>query len=460
MSLKAERVEPRRRDPSERAKDFEEVVLGYDDDEALSEAERCLQCKKPSCIEGCPVFIDIPAFIAKIKEGEPLEALKIIKRTNSLPAVCGRVCPQETQCERTCVLGKKSRPVAIGLLERYVADVEMRENLFVESERKSRNGICVACVGSGPASLTFAGDMARLGYDVTVFEALHRGGGVLSYGIPEFRLPKVIISRELNYLEKLGVKLEPNFVVGRTATLAELLQDYKAIFIGTGAGEPHFLGVEGEELPGVYTANEFLTRINLMRAYEFPKYATPIKRPRRAVVIGGGNVALDSARSALRLGAQEVTLAYRRSRAEMPARAEEIHNAEEEGIRFEFLVIPTRIVGDPSGGVEGVEFLRARLGEPDSSGRRRPIPIEDSKFVMEADTVVVAVGSGPNRLLSSTAPDLKLNRWGYIEVEPQTGLTSIPRVYAGGDIVTGSATVIGAMGAGRRSAHSADVSLG
>ena len=455
MSSIPERIEVRRRDPKERSRDFEEVALGYSADEALAEASRCLQCKKPGCVAGCPAHVDIPGFIEKIKAGEPLEAVRVIKQTNSLPGVCGRVCPQELQCEQACVLAKKGRPVAIGALERYAADAEMREGIFIEGERKAPNGIRAACIGSGPASLTFAAQLARAGFDVTVYEALHKGGGVLVYGIPEFRLPKRIIAREIEYLQRIGVKMEVNFVAGRNATLRELLEKNKIVFVGTGAGEPYFLEVEGEEYPGVYSANEFLTRVNLLRAYQFPKHGTPVKKPRRAVIVGGGNVALDSARSALRLGAEVSTIAYRRSRTEMPARAEEVKNAEEEGIRFDFLVIPRRILGSNTTGVQGIEFLRARLGEPDSSGRRRPVPIPGSEFVIECDMVVIAIGSGPNRLLATAAPELRLTQWGYIEADARTGATSIPGVYAGGDIVTGSATVISAIGAGWASAAEA-----
>ena len=437
-------------DPKLRAKNFDEVPLGYSAEQARQEAVRCMQCKKPICIKGCPVNVDIPGFIDHAAQGKFVEAAQRIKQTNALPAVCGRVCPQESQCEEKCILGKKHEPVAIGRLERFVADFE-RDNDLVELPRKQpSNGKRVAVIGSGPSGLTVAGDQILLGYDVTVFEAFHRPGGVLMYGIPEFRLPKEIVEKEVDYLVRLGVKLELNQVVGRSITVDELLDDegYDAVFIGVGAGLPVFLGIEGEDLGGVYSANEYLTRSNLMKAYRFPEYDTPVVRGRNVCVIGGGNVAMDSARVALRLGAETVTIVYRRSRTELPARGEEIHHAEEEGVIFKLLTNPIGIEGDDRGMVQRMKCLQMELGEPDDSGRRRPVPIADSEFYVDTDLVIVAIGAGANPLLTKTTPRLELNRWGYL-VADQHGRTAKQRVWAGGDIVTGSATVIQAMGAGR-----------
>ncbi len=449
-----DRVAMPKRDPSERVRSFEEVALGYTEEQAVAEANRCLRCKRPTCVKGCPVEIDIPGFVKLIAEGDFRGAVNRIKEKNVFPAICGRVCPQENQCEKACVLYRHGRPVAIGRLERFVADWEASHGEIEVPQRAPPTGKRVAVVGSGPASLTVAGDLARLCHSVVVFEALHAPGGVLVYGIPEFRLPKAIVKREIEGLKRLGVEIRTDFVVGRTASIDELLQQgFDAVFIGTGAGLPKFMGIPGENLSGIYSASEFLTRTNLMKAYLFPEYDTPIKVGKRVAVIGGGNVAMDSSRSALRYGAEEVYVIYRRSKAEMPARAEEVENAEEEGIRFEFLSAPVRYVGDGEGRVKAVECIRMRLGEPDSSGRRRPIPIPGSEYQLPVDTVVVAIGQGANPLISSTTPDLEVNERGYIVVEPDTGKTSKDGVFAAGDIVTGEATVIQAMGGGRRVAR-------
>ncbi|WP_394328173.1 NADPH-dependent glutamate synthase [Caldicoprobacter faecalis] len=445
------RVPMREQDPEVRRRNFDEVALGYTLEEAVQEAKRCLQCKKPMCVEGCPVNVRIPQFIAAIVEGNIEEAFRIIRQTNNLPAICGRVCPQETQCEQRCVLGRRGQPVAIGRLERFVADYCMEKGIEDEVEVKP-NGKKVAIVGAGPAGLTAAADLAKLGYDVTIFEAFHEPGGVLIYGIPEFRLPKSLVKREIEGLKKLGVKILTNVIVGKSITIDELLEEgYKAVFIGSGAGLPKFMGIPGENLNGVYSANEFLTRINLMKAYDFPNSHTPIKRGKKVAVVGGGNVAMDAARSALRLGADEVHIVYRRSEAEMPARLEEIHHAKEEGIIFDVLTNPIEVLGE-DGWVKGLKCIRMKLGEPDESGRRRPIPIEGSEFVMDVDTVIIAIGTSPNPLIASTTPGLAVQKWGGIIVDEETCATSKDRVYAGGDAVTGAATVILAMGAGKRAA--------
>lgn len=447
-----QRVKMPEQDPGERRSNFDEVALGLSAEAARTEASRCLQCKKKPCVAGCPVEIDIPAFIKLIEEGDPLAAAAKLKEKNSLPAICGRVCPQETQCEAVCTLGKKGEPVAIGRLERFAADYEAAHGEIVLPPKEPPTGKRVAVIGSGPGGLTCAGDLARLGHEVTVFEALNAPGGVLTYGIPEFRLPKAIVMREVEYVRSLGVEIRLDQVIGCSYTLQELFADgYDAAFIAIGAGLPMFMDIPGENLNGVYSANEYLTRSNLMKAYLFPEYDTPIKRAKRVAVIGGGNVALDSARTALRLGAEEVTIVYRRSRQEMPARAEEIAHAAEEGVAFKFLTLPVRILGDEW--VRGMECLRMELGEPDESGRRRPVPIEGSEFELEVDLVVMAIGTRANPLLTSTLPEVKLNKWGYIEADPETGQTSVPNIFAGGDIVTGSATVIEAMGAGKRAAR-------
>ncbi|RKZ26128.1 glutamate synthase (NADPH), homotetrameric [bacterium] len=443
--------------PEERIKNFNEVALGYTEELAVKEAERCLQCPRPFCVDGCPVKVKIPEFIKLVKERKFSEAAKKIKEDNVLPAICGRVCPQEEQCEKKCVLGIKGEPVAIGRLERFVADWEAEHGEIEKPEMPEKKGIKVAVVGSGPAGLTCAGDLAKMGYDVTIFEALHKPGGVLIYGIPEFRLPKHIVEREVDYLRLLGVEIKVDVVVGKSITLYELFDmGYKAIFLGLGAGLPKFLGIPGENLLGIYSANEFLTRTNLMKAYLFPEYDTPIKVGKRVAVIGGGNVAMDAVRSALRHGAEEAHIIYRRSRAEMPARLEEIENAEEEGVIFNFLVNPKRFIGDENGWVKGIELVKMELGEPDESGRRRPVPIPGSEFIFEVDTVVIAIGQTANPVLLDVTPEIKRNRWGYIEADYETGKTSMKGVFAGGDIVTGEATVIEAMGFGRRAAKAID----
>jgi len=450
----------RKQDSKTRIKNFDEVALGFGEEEAVAEAKRCLVCKKPKCVAGCPVEIDIPGFIVKIKERDFEGAVRILRDKNSLPAVCGRVCPQEDQCEKECSLGKKDRAINIGALERFAADWAMansRQSTVHSPRKKLRpSTIKVAVVGSGPAGLTCAADLAKMGYSVTVFESLHKPGGVLVYGIPNFRLPKDIIDVEVNYIKFLGVGLQRNMVIGKSVTVDELKKEgYRAFFIGTGAGLPYFLGIEGENLNGVYSANEFLTRINLMKAYLFPEYDTPVKVGRKVGVIGAGNVAMDAARCALRMGAEEVSIIYRRSEAEMPARADEIENAKEEGVKFELLTNPTRIFGSKDGWVEKVECIKNKLGPPDDSGRRRPVPIKGSEFVMDIDTIVCAIGQGPNPLLLSTMPGLKLTKKGNIAADG-TGKTSMPEIWAGGDIVTGAATVILAMGAGKRAARAID----
>jgi len=441
-------------EPKVRAKNFDEVPFGYTPELAQLESSRCLQCKKPKCIEGCPVEIDIPAFIKLINEGDFSGAARKLKERNALPAICGRVCPQEDQCEKVCIVGKKDQPVAVGRMERFVADWERAKGEIVIPEKAPATGKKVAVVGSGPAGLTVAGDLILKGHEVTVFEALHKPGGVLIYGIPEFRLPKAIVQAEVNYLEKLGVKVECNCVIGRIDTVDELLQEYNAVFLGLGAGLPQFLGVPGENFCGIYSANEYLTRSNLMKAYLFPKYDTPIARGKNVAVFGAGNVAMDSARTALRLGADTVRIIYRRSRDEMPARIEEVHHAEEEGVQFYLLTAPTKFLGNDNGWVTGVECLRMELGEPDESGRRRPVPIKGSEFQLECDLAVVAIGAGANPLLPTQTPGLELNKRGYIVADLETGKTKKSGVWAGGDIVTGSATVILAMGAGRKAANS------
>jgi glutamate synthase (NADPH/NADH) small chain len=441
-------------EPRVRARNFDEVPFGYTPELAQLEASRCLQCKKPKCIEGCPVEVEIPAFVKLIKEGDFAGAARKLKERNSLPAVCGRVCPQEDQCEKVCVVGKKDQPVAVGRLERFAADWERTKGEVSIPEKTPATGKKVAVVGSGPAGLTLAGDLILKGHEVTIFEALHKTGGVLIYGIPEFRLPKDIVQSEVNYLERLGVRVECNCVIGRIETVDELLKEYDAAFLGLGAGLPQFLNVPGENYCGIYSANEYLTRSNLMKAYLFPKYDTPIARGKNVAVFGAGNVAMDSARTALRLGADTVRIIYRRSRDEMPARIEEVHHAEEEGVQFYLLTAPTKFLGDDNGWVTGVECLRMELGEPDESGRRRPVPVKGSEFQLECDMAVVAIGAGANPLLPTQTPGLELNKRGYIVANLETGKTTKPRVWAGGDIVTGSATVILAMGAGRKAANS------
>jgi glutamate synthase (NADPH/NADH) small chain len=450
-----ERVPMKEQDPKTRAANFKEVPCGYTPEEAQAEAGRCLQCKKPLCVDGCPVNVKIPQFIKLIVEGDFAAAARTLKETNALPAVCGRVCPQEEQCEIRCILGKKGTPIAIGNLERFAADWERENNKVAIPPVKPKNGSKVAIIGSGPAGLTCAGELIKEGFDVTIFEALHEAGGVLVYGIPEFRLPKDIVKQEINYLEKLGVRVERNFVVGKTATVDELMQEegFEAVFVGSGAGLPSFLQVKGENGIGVYSANEYLTRSNLMRAYTGDA-ATPIMRGKRVVTVGGGNVAMDSARTALRLGAENSIIVYRRSEAEMPARKAEIHHAKEEGIEFNLLCNPVEILADEKGVVTGIRCIRMELGAPDESGRRRPVPVAGSEFVIACEVVVVAIGNSPNPLIPNTTPDIKVSKWGTIEADEKSGRTSKKFVYAGGDIVTGAATVILAMGAGKVAAKS------
>ncbi|MEM3760311.1 MAG: NADPH-dependent glutamate synthase [Candidatus Bathyarchaeia archaeon] len=438
--------------PEVRRHNFNEVALGYTEEQAIEEASRCLQCPKPQCVPGCPVEVEIPAFIKLIREGKFDEAVKKIKEKNSLPAICGRVCPQEEQCQMNCVLGKAGDPVNIGRLERFVADWERQKGVTVP-EKAPPTGKKVAIIGAGPAGLTAAADLAKLGHEVVIFEALHLPGGVLVYGIPEFRLPKSIVQAEVDYIKKLGVELRLGYLIGRIHTIPELLKEegFDAVFIGTGAGLPQFLGVPGENLGGIYSANEFLIRVNLMKSYAFPVYDTPIRIGKHVAVIGGGNVAMDSARSALRLGAEEVCIVYRRSREEMPARKEEIENAEEEGIICKFLANPTRFIGDEKGWVKQMECICMELGPPDESGRRRPVPVKGSEFIMDVDTVIVAIGRTPNPIIQRTTEGLAVTKWGTILVD-ENGKTSLEGVYAGGDIVTGEATVISAMGAGKKAA--------
>ena len=442
--------------PETRAKNFKEVPYGFNIELAQKEASRCIQCKKPLCFEGCPVNIDIPAFIKLIGECDFIGAARKIKETNGLPAVCGRVCPQEDQCEKVCVIGKKGDPVSIGSLERFVADYEREHGDEFIPEIPEKTGRKIAVVGSGPAGLTVAGDLAKKGHDVTIFETLHKAGGVLVYGIPEFRLPKAIVESEINYLKKLGVKIELSFVIGMSETVDELFDEgFDAVFLGTGAGLPMFMQIPGENLNGVYSANEYLTRVNLMKAYD-PEYDTPILRKKKVAVLGAGNVALDSARTALRLGGENVYIVYRRSRTEMPARIEEVHHGQQEGLEFKFLMNPIRIIGDDKGWVKGLECIKMKLGEPDESGRRRPIPIEGTEIVLDVECVIVAIGNGPNPLITAVTPDINTNRRGNIVADEETGVTSKKGVFAGGDIVTGAATVILAMGAGKKAAVAID----
>ena len=441
--------------PDVRNKNFLEVALGYTEEQALDEAQRCLHCKNKPCVAGCPVGIHIPDFIAKVAEGDFEGAYQIITQQSSLPAVCGRVCPQETQCEQKCVRGIKGEPVGIGRLERFVADWH-NKNVCEAPRKPAPNGHKVAVIGSGPSGLTCAGDLAKKGYAVTVFEALHTAGGVLVYGIPEFRLPKDIVQKEIDGLKALGVDVQTNMVIGRVLSIDELLeQGYEAVFIGSGAGLPRFMNIPGENLKGVYSANEFLTRVNLMKAYQ-PGSDTPIEHAKRVAVVGGGNVAMDAARCAKRLGAEEVFIVYRRTEKELPARAEEVEHAKEEGIVFHLLNNPTQILGDENGNVKGMECIRMELGEPDASGRRRPVEVPGSEFTLGVDCVIMAIGTSPNPLIKSTTQGLETQKWGGIIVNEETGLTSREGVYAGGDAVTGAATVILAMGAGKTAATAID----
>ena len=453
IKLKIPRQEMPEQDQTLRVHNFQEVPYGFTSELALLEAGRCLQCKKPMCVEGCPVNVPIPEFIALVAEEKFDEAAKKIKETNLFPAICGRVCPQESQCEEKCIMGHKDDPVAIGRLERFVADFERKMDMVSVPIIKSNTGQKIAVVGSGPGGLTVAADMRQLGYAVTIFEALHETGGVLTYGIPEFRLPKSIVQFEINFLKELGVRIETNQVIGNIHTVDELLEEFDAVFIGVGAGLPTFMGLEGESLGNIFSANEYLTRMNLMKAYKFPEYDTPMPKGHSVTVIGGGNVAMDCARTAKRTGADEVTIVYRRSRHELPARGEEVHHAEEEGIKFKLLTSPIRYIGTDHNTIKGMECIKMQLGEPDASGRRRPVPVDKSNFVIDTDLCIVAVGTGPNPVIFQSTPDMKRNKWGYIDVNPETNETSKPFVYAGGDIVTGSATVIEAMGAGRIAAR-------
>jgi len=457
--MKLEKYKMPEQEPETRNRNFKEVALGYTEELAVSEAERCLECKHRPCVKGCPVNVDIPGFIRKIKEGRFDEAYGVIALTNSLPAVCGRVCPQETQCEELCVRAIKGEAVGIGRLERFAADYHMAHTEEFGSEAMEGQTALkgrVAVVGAGPAGLTCAGDMAKMGYNVTVFEAFHEPGGVLTYGIPEFRLPKEIVKKEISLMEKLGVEVRVNMVIGKILTIDELLAEYDAVFIGTGAGLPRFMEIPGENLNGVYSANEFLTRINLMKAYKWPDFDTPVKIGKNVAVVGGGNVAMDAARSAKRLGAEQIYIIYRRGEEELPARLEEIHHAKEEGIIFKLLNNPVSIKGDEKGNVTAIECIRMGLGEPDSSGRRRPVPIKGSEFEIPMETVIVAIGQTPNPLIKDTTQNLATASWGGITVNEETMATNIEGVYAGGDIVTGAATVILAMGAGKKAAAAMD----
>lgn len=455
----AARPEMPKQEPAVRGRNFLEVALGLSGEAALKEAQRCIQCPTKPCVSGCPVEVPIPEFLALAAQGKFTEASLKIKEKNSLPAVCGRVCPQETQCEQVCTLAKKFKPVAIGMMERFVSDYERAHSTLEVEKRTGDDAPKVAVVGSGPSGLTCAADLALMGYRVDIYESLHETGGVLRYGIPEFRLPKDIVDREVEYVRQLGVRIITNAVIGMSITLEELLgsEGYSAVFIGTGAGLPNFLGIPGENLNGVYSANEFLTRVNLMKAYKFPCYGTPVRIGGKVAVVGAGNVAMDSARTALRLGAEQVSIVYRRSRQEMPARIEEIENAEEEGIMMNLLTNPLEIKGDADGSVRELICQRMELGEPDASGRRRPIPIKGSEFSLEAQTVVIAIGQGPNPVLTRNTKGLELDRHGLIVVKDEYGQTSMPGVFAGGDIVTGAATVIAAMGAGKIAARGIDL---
>ncbi len=451
-----ERVPMPMQDPQERARNFSPVALGYSEEDAIAEAQRCLQCKNPVCITGCPVAVNIPVFIKFLREKRYQESIDAIKVTSNLPAVCGRVCPQEHQCEAKCILAKVGRPIAIGRLERYAADWEALHG-DATVQKPVSNGKKVAVIGAGPAGLTCAGDLAKLGYDVTIYEALHAPGGVLIYGIPEFRLPKDVVRREVDYVRQLGVKIETDVVIGRTLSIDDLFDDgFQAVFIGSGAGLPMFMRIPGENLNGVYSANEWLTRINLMKANRFPEFDTPIKRGKKVAVVGAGNVAMDAVRCSLRLGAEKGMIIYRRGRAEMPARAEEVENAEEEGVEFHLLTNPIRVIGDEKGWVTGIECVSMELGEPDKSGRRRPVTIKGSEHVVDADIVVMALGTSPNPILSATTAGLDAESWGGLKATEGVGRTTRQGVWAGGDAVTGSATVILAMGAGKEAAADID----
>ena len=460
--LDLNRIEMPRQDPKVRATNFNEVALGYSQEQAIKEAGRCIQCKKRNCTAGCPVEVDIPDFIKALREGNLPEAVKVLKNKNALPGICGRVCPQESQCESTCTLDKQGAPVAIGRLERFVADWEQanKDKLDTAVTLPPPSGKKVAVIGTGPAGLTAAADLAKRGHSVTMFEALHVAGGVLMYGIPEFRLPKEIVQNEVNYVKSLGVEIKLDSLIGKLNTVDELLHSgYQAVFLGTGAGLPMFMNVPGENLVGIYSANEFLTRVNLMKAYKFPEYDTPVKIGKNVGVIGGGNVAMDSCRCALRLGAEKVYCVYRRSEAEMPARREEVENAKEEGIIFRLLTNPKRFIGNEQGSVKAMECYEMMLGEPDESGRRRPVVKPNSEFTMEVDVVIVALGTTPNPLIAATTQGLKTTSHGTVVTDEMSGRTQKNLVWAGGDIVTGSATVISAMGAGKHAAGDIDKAL-
>ena len=454
--IQREQISMPEQEPKERIYNFKEVPLGYTQEQAIYEAQRCLQCKNAKCVPGCPAEINIPKFIEKIVEEDFAGAYLEILKTDDLPAMTGRVCPQEEQCQQVCILEKQGKPIAIGRLERFVADWARENNIHGKLPKISKKGQKVAIVGSGPAGLTCAADLAKFGYEVTIFEALHQPGGVLVYGIPEFRLPKSIVEYEVKEIEKLGVKVVTDFVVGTTKSVDELTREFDAIFLANGAGAPRFMNIPGENLNDVYSANEFLTRANLMKAYLFPKYDTPIKIGKRAATIGAGNVAMDSARTALRLGAEKSYIIYRRSRKEVPARAEEVHHAEEEGIIFNFLTLPVKVLGDDKSNVIGMECLKMKLGEPDDSGRRRPIPIPGSNFVIEVDMVIDAIGTSANPIVARSATGVKINQWGYFIVDDKTGATTKEGIFAGGDIVRGSATVISAVGDGKVVARAVD----
>ncbi|GAB4116832.1 MAG: NADPH-dependent glutamate synthase [Candidatus Caldatribacteriota bacterium] len=452
--MKREQVPMPEQDPKQRIHNFQEVPLGYSPEQAIYEAQRCLQCKNPSCMKGCPAEINIPKFIEKIVEEDFAQAYLEILKTDNLPAITGRVCPQEEQCQKYCILEKQKKPIAIGRLERFVADWARKNKVHGKLSANIVKGKKVAIVGSGPAGLTCAADLAKLGYQVTIFEALHKPGGVLVYGIPEFRLPKSIVEYEVKEIENLGVKVVTDIVVGATISVEELAREYDAIFLANGAGAPRFMNIPGENLNDVYSANEFLTRSNLMKAYVFPEYDTPIKIGKKAATIGAGNVAMDSARTALRLGAEKSYIIYRRSRKEVPARAEEVYHAEEEGVIFKFLTLPIKVLGDEKGNVIGMECLKMELGEPDESGRRRPIPVPDSNFVIEVDMVIDAIGTSANPIVARSAPGVEINQWGYFIINEETKETTRAGIFAGGDIVRGSATVISAVGDGKRAARS------
>ena len=454
MAVKKEKHKMPEQNPKERINNFDEVPLGYNEETAIAEAQRCLHCPKPTCVEGCPVNIDIPDFIQEIAEGRFDKAIGVLKKKTNLPSVCGRVCPYEEQCEGSCILSKAGEPVAIGRLERFAADSARKKGEEIP-EKPKRTGKKVAIVGSGPAGLTCAGDLAKKGHKAVVFEALHAPGGVLMYGIPEFRLPKKIVNYEVDYIKKLGVEINYDVIVGKTISVAELMDEFDAVFIGTGAGLPRFLNIPGENLAGIYSANEFLTRVNMMKAYKFPKYDTPIEIGKKVATFGAGNVAMDCARTALRLGAEKSYIIYRRSEKEMPARNEEIEHAKEEGVIFKLLTNPKRFISDDNGSVKQVECIEMKLGEPDESGRKKPLQIEDSEFKIDIDTALIAIGQSPNPLIPKTVDGLEIGKLGNIEVD-ENGETNIPCLFAGGDIATGAATVILSMGAGKRAAKAID----